>query len=142
MSNCGVTFALAEAGSTVDTDTGELTVQPYFAPVCRLDNGALAAIEVQLRGPKDGPLASADALKRAARAMDAKRELDVLAWGVARLESAVRLPMLVSMDVDSLAALDEATEEQLRLDIVVVTEAALVDSPARTLAAIDKARRD
>ncbi|WP_167735409.1 EAL domain-containing protein [Rhodococcus sp. 1R11] len=142
MSNCGVTFALAEAGSTVDTDTGELTVQPYFAPVCRLDNGALAAIEVQLRGPEDGPLASADALKRAARAMDAKRELDVLAWGVARLESAVRLPMLVSMDVDSLAAIDEATEEQLRRDIVVVTEAALVDSPARTLAAIDKARRD
>ncbi|MCX6492592.1 MAG: diguanylate phosphodiesterase, partial [Rhodococcus sp.] len=60
MSNYGVTFALAEVGSTVDTDTGELTVQPYFAPVCRLDNGALAAIEVQLRGPKDGPLASAD----------------------------------------------------------------------------------
>ncbi|WP_231893789.1 MULTISPECIES: EAL domain-containing protein [unclassified Rhodococcus (in: high G+C Gram-positive bacteria)] len=142
MSNCGVTFALAEAGSAVDTDTGELTVQPYFAPVCRLDNGALAAIEVQLRGPQNGPLASADALKRAARAMDAKRELDALAWGVARINQSVRLPMLVSMDVDSLAALDSATEEQLRRDIVVVTEAALVDSPARTLAAIDKARRD
>ncbi len=115
-------------------------MHPHFAPVCRLDNGALAAIEVQLRGPADGPLASAEALKRAARAMDAKRELDVLAWGVARINTSFSLPMLVSMDVESLAAIDEVTEEQLRRDIVVVTEAALVDSPARTLAAIEKAR--
>ncbi|MGV8873650.1 MAG: DICT sensory domain-containing protein [Rhodococcus sp. (in: high G+C Gram-positive bacteria)] len=137
-----MTFALAEAGSAVDTDTGELTVQPYFAPVCRLDNGALAAIEIQLRGPANGPLATAEALKRAARAMDAKRELDALAWRVARINATLRLPMLVSMDVESLDAIDEVTEEQLRRDIVVVTEAALVDSPARTLAAIDKARRE
>lgn len=115
-------------------------MHPYFAPVCRLDNGALAAIEIQLRGPENGPLASADALKRAARAMDAKRELDVLAWSVAKELSTVTLPMLVSMDLDSLAALDTATEEVLRRDIVVVTEDALVDNPARTLAAIDRAR--
>lgn len=137
-----VTFALAEAGSAVDTDTGELTVYPYFAPVCRLDNGALAAIEIQLRGHRDSPLASAEALKRAARAMDAKRELDALAWSVARTNCCVRLPMIVSMDVDSLSLVNSASQEHLRRDIVVVTEAALIGSPARTLTAIDRARRD
>ena len=79
-------------------EVGGLAVSPHTAAVRRLDNGALAALEVQLRGPADGPHATPEALRTVARAMNEKRELDHLTWDVAGTVAADGVPVLVPRD--------------------------------------------
>ncbi len=64
----------AEARTFTLFDDLELDMQ--FAPVCRLSDGALAAVELQLRGPSGTRLATAAALKRAARLVEEHPVLD------------------------------------------------------------------
>ncbi|MCQ4122036.1 DICT sensory domain-containing protein [Rhodococcus tibetensis] len=125
-------------------DTAErvdgLVVSPHTAAVRRLDNGALAALEVQLRGPSDGPLATPEALRTVARAMNEKRELDHLTWEVAGSVTADGVPVLVSIDLDSLPGLEGFATESPRRDIVVITAAILIADPSRALRAVADAR--
>ncbi|MDV7245878.1 MULTISPECIES: DICT sensory domain-containing protein [Rhodococcus] len=128
---------------SVDTaEVGGLAVSPHTAAVRRLDNGALAALEVQLRGPADGPLATPEALRTVARAMNEKRELDHLTWDVAGTVAADGVPVLVSIDLDSLPGLENraADPECQRREIVVVTAAIFTADPSRALRAVADAR--
>ena len=65
---------MADTRSFTLFDDLELNMQ--FAPVCRLSDGALAAVELQLRGPAGTRLATAAALKRAARLVEEHPVLD------------------------------------------------------------------
>ncbi|MGV9945453.1 EAL domain-containing protein [Rhodococcus aetherivorans] len=134
-------FVLSDPTRHADPEAAGLQVTPSYAPVRRLDSGALAAVEVQLRGPADGPLATAEALRVAARTMSEKRHLDRLKWSVAQSRPVRNVPALVAMDLESVESLDVPDSEGLRRDIVVITEESLTANPSRTLRAVADARR-
>ncbi|MCZ1070903.1 MULTISPECIES: EAL domain-containing protein [Rhodococcus] len=134
-------FVLADPSRPAVPGAAGLQVTPFYAPVRRLDSGALAAVEVQLRGPADGPLATAEALRAAARTMSEKRHLDRLKWSVAQSRPVRTVPALVAMDIESVETLDVPDAEGLRHDVVVITEESLIADPSRTLRAVADARR-
>ncbi|MDM7488215.1 EAL domain-containing protein [Rhodococcus sp. GXMU-t2271] len=133
-------FVLADPTRPAVPETVGLQVTPFYAPVRRLDSGALAAVEVQLRGPAGGPLATAESLRAAARTMSEKRHLDRLKWSVAQSRPIRNVPALVAMDLESVQTLDVPDAEGLRRDVVVITEASLIANPSRTLRAVVAAR--
>ncbi|MFL1592488.1 EAL domain-containing protein [Rhodococcus ruber] len=134
-------FVLADPTRPAVPETVGLQVTPFYAPVRRLDSGALAAVEVQLRGPAGGPLATAESLRAAARTMSEKRHLDCLKWSVAQSRPIRNVPALVAMDLESVETLDVPDAEGLRRDVVVITEESLIANPSRTLRAVADARR-
>ncbi|MFZ2173282.1 MAG: DICT sensory domain-containing protein [Rhodococcus sp. (in: high G+C Gram-positive bacteria)] len=137
--------------SLVDSSTRRdegLSVEAWYAPIRRLDNHALAGIEVQLRGPAGGPLATAHALRATARALCEKRELDRLTWSVAQSipgdggTAPGGVPTLVTVDLESIAGLDSAAGAPPGPHIAIITRESLTGDPARTLRAVAAARRD
>lgn len=114
-----------------------------FAPIRRLNDGALAGAELQVRGPSGSALGTAESLRRAARMMQQERALDrhkftFAATGTAQMIADV-LPLLVMVD---LASIDQSDLENSleRLAVSVQPDEMLAD-PQRTLARIDAARR-
>ena len=132
-------FSLA-TDPQVDAIAGGVPVQPCYAPIRRLDTQALAAVEVQLRGPADGPFATAQALQDAARAMSQKQLLDKLKWDFARSNELTGFPALVTIDLESVTGLDEDDAEALTHSVLVIADTTLVDKPAKTLEAVRCAR--
>lgn len=123
----------------------ELEVEMAFAPVRRLSDGALAAAELQLRGPGSSSLGTAHALRRAARLMEQKvafdrHKLQARDSEVAR-SVADTLPLLVTVDLESVTADDTAgVAGALERLVVSVSPAALLADPQRTLAMVAAAR--
>ncbi|WP_207840736.1 DICT sensory domain-containing protein [Williamsia soli] len=118
-----------------------------FAPVRRLADGALAAVELQVRGVAGSALSSADALRRATRLMEQKTALDqqkiVFADSAAARHISEILPVLIAIDLtsvpaDALKALTPASALQ-RL-VLSVSPAQLLARPHDMLAAIRAAR--
>ncbi|MBD0863057.1 EAL domain-containing protein [Gordonia sp. zg691] len=133
---------MSEARSFTLFDDLELSMQ--FAPVCRLSDGALAAVELQLRGPAGTRLATASALKRAARLVEEHPVLDERKRKMAtssRAQSIAKvLPLLVSLDLDLIDNLDAETARTLERHVMVVLPDAVERSPQRTLARVARAR--
>lgn len=117
-----------------------------FAPVCRLDTGALAAVELQLRGPARSQVSTAAALRRAARMMDQHRTLDRRTRDAATTDDAQAtakvLPLLVPLDLDLLDDLDPSVVGALERHVLVVLPEALERSPQQTLAKVARARTE
>ncbi|MAU83787.1 DICT sensory domain-containing protein [Gordonia sp. Z-3] len=130
-----------EGGFTLFED---LELHMQFAPVCRLTDGALAAVELQLRGPSGTRLGTADALRRAARLMEQHHVLDRRRRELARSARAQSvakiLPMLVGMDLELFDELGDDTVEVLERHVMVVLPSAVERSPQRTLARVARAR--
>ncbi len=118
-----------------------------FAPVRRLSDGALAAVELQVRGLAGSAMGTAEALRRAARLMEQKAPLDkqkmVFAGSPQSAELAEILPVLVTVDMDSIpqheldALLTPATLQRL---VFSVSPAQLLHRPHETLGAVREAR--
>ncbi len=114
-----------------------------FAPIRRLSDGALAAAELQVRGPSGSALGTAESLRRAARMMQQEHALDRHKLSFAASDTAQMiadvLPLLVMVDLGSVdqADLENSLE---RLAVSVRPEEMLAD-PQRTLRKIDGARR-
>lgn len=117
-----------------------------FAPVCRLSDGAVAAVELTLRGPSGTRLGTARALRRAARLMDQHRVLDARKRDFATTPTAQSLakilPLLVPVDLELIDGLDENTIDTLQRHVLVVLPDAVERSPQRTLARVARARRE
>lgn len=118
-----------------------------FAPVRRLDDGALAAAELQLRGRLGSAMGSAHALRRAARMMEQKSAFDRHKIGEGASPEArsiaETLPLLVTVDLDSVSSGDEggqAVDGALERLVVSVSPSALLSDPQRTLAKVAAAR--
>ncbi|GAC69450.1 EAL domain-containing protein [Gordonia soli] len=121
-----------------------------FAPVRRLDDGSLAAAELQLRGLAGSALNTPDSLRRAARLMEQKPAFDrqkVEFSGSAPARAvADLLPLLVTLDMESIqtdpstAAAFSATDESLQRLVLSVSPDRLIADPQRTLAAVAEAR--
>ena len=62
--------------SVLAADDLSMEVVMQFAPVRRLSDGALAAVELQVRGLAGSAMGTAEALRRAARLMEQKAPLD------------------------------------------------------------------
>ena len=122
----------------------DLELHMQFAPVCRLSDGALAALELQVRGPAGTRLSTADALRRAARMVEQHTVLDdrkrLLAHSSRAQSVAKILPLLVSLDLDLIDLVDDATAEVLERHVMVVAPDAVTRSPQRTLARVARAR--
>ncbi|ANY21686.1 DICT sensory domain-containing protein [Gordonia terrae] len=122
----------------------DLELHMQFAPVCRLSDGALAAVELQLRGPAGTRLATAAALKRAARLVEEHPVLDERKRKMAasqRAQSLAKiLPLLVSLDLDLIDNLDAETTRSLERHVMVILPDAVERSPQRTLARVARAR--
>lgn len=133
---------MSEARSFTLFDDLELAMQ--FAPVCRLSDGALAAVELQLRGPSGTRLATAAALKRAARLVEEHRVLDERKRKMAtspKAQSVAKiLPLLVSLDIDLIDNLDDTTVDTLERHVMVIQPETVSDNPQRTLARVARAR--
>lgn len=115
-------------------------MRPCFAPIRRLDNDTLVAVEVQLRGMPDGPFATAQALRAAARAMSQQRHLDKLKWEHANSLDLAGFPALVTLDLASVAGLDRSDSEILTHAVLVIADTTLIERPADTLDAVRHAR--
>ena len=130
--------------SAVPADTeaafGGLVVEAELAPIHRLDTGALSAVELQLRGPEGSSLHDATALSEAARAMHQKSVLDRIKWQRAGRHAGSTVPHLITVDLDSLDELDALGDRREPSTIALITEQALIASPARTLRTIAVAR--
>ena len=130
--------------SAVPADTeaafGGLVVEAELAPIHRLDTGALSAVELQLRGPEGSSLHDATALSEAARAMHQKSVLDRIKWQSAGRHAGSTVPHLITVDLDSLDELDALGDRREPSTIALITEQALIASPARTLRTIAVAR--
>ena len=122
----------------------DLELHMQFAPVCRLSDGALATLELQVRGPAGTRLSTADALRRAARMVEQHTVLDdrkrLLAHSSRAQSVAKILPLLVSLDLDLIDVVDDATAEVLERHVMVVAPDAVTRSPQRTLARVARAR--
>lgn len=123
-----------------ETAFGGLVVETEFAPIHRLDNGALSAVEVQLRGPEGSSLHDATALSETARAMHQKSVLDRIKWQRAGNHPDSAVPHLVTVDLDSLDELGALGDRPEPARVVLITERSLIASPARTLRTIAAAR--
>jgi EAL domain-containing protein (putative c-di-GMP-specific phosphodiesterase class I) len=136
------------AMSTPFSELLGLDVSMHFAPIRRLDNGALAGAELQLAGPKNSALSSATALRRAAQLMAQRSEFDHHKQVMARTESARavadRLPLLVTLDSQSRSLIDtpEYVDGAGALERMVVTIDAqsVLSDPHHALAAAAAAR--
>lgn len=118
-----------------------LPVRTTFAPVHHLGTGHLAAVDVQLRGEGDGPLAASPALRAVARAMSDTSTLDRMRSHALDGHPASAVPALVTVDVGSLEQLQPTAEPRGdRQEIVVITDHALASDPARALRLIAAAR--
>ncbi|AZG46844.1 DICT sensory domain-containing protein [Gordonia insulae] len=130
-----------ESGFTLFED---LELHMQFAPVCRLSDGSIAAVELQLKGSSGTRLGTADALRRAARLMEQHHVVDVRRRQFARSARAQSvakiLPLLVGMDLDLFDELEDATVDALERQILVVLPSAVTSSPQRTLARVARAR--
>ncbi len=118
-----------------------------FAPVRRLSDGALAAVELQVRGLAGSAMGTAESLRRAARLMEQKAALDkqkmVFAESPQADELAEILPVLIAIDMDSIAVDDlEAlpTPPTLQRLVFSVSPAQLLSRPHEMLAAVAAAR--
>ncbi|GAB22611.1 hypothetical protein GOPIP_031_02320 [Gordonia polyisoprenivorans NBRC 16320 = JCM 10675] len=133
----------AESGFTLFDD---LELHMQFAPVCRLHDGAVAAVELTLRGPTGTRLGTARALRRAARLMEQHQILDRRKSEYAATPTAQSiakiLPLLVPMDLELIDGLDDGTCERLEQRVLVVLPDAVERSPQRTLARVARARRE
>lgn len=122
----------------------DLELHMQFAPVCRLSDGAVAAVELQLRGPAGTRVGTARALRRAAWLMDQHRVLDTRKRDFASTATAQSvakiLPLLVPLDLDLIDGVDEATVDVLERHVMVVTPGAVERSPQHTLARVARAR--
>ncbi|MGC5257913.1 DICT sensory domain-containing protein [Gordonia sp. DT218] len=132
---------VTESGFTLFED---LELHMQFAPVCRLTDGAVAALELQLRGPSGTRLGTADALRRAARLMEQHHVIDRRRHEFARSARArsvaTVIPLLVAMDLELLDDLEGDTMDTLERQIMVVMPSAVSRSPQRTLARVARAR--
>ncbi|SNT30050.1 EAL domain-containing protein [Rhodococcoides kyotonense] len=119
-----------------------LEVSMQFAPVRRLDDAALAAVELQLRGPDGTALASAEAVRRAAQMMDQRADYDGLKLAKSRssVASAVagQLPLLVTVDSQSQIALDSGVGPE-RI-VVTVNVSDVLTNPHDALRRVQAAR--
>lgn len=126
-----------------DSFVGALEVGMQFAPIRRLRDRVLAGAELQIRGPRGSALRTAEALRHAARLMQQERALDRHKFAFARSEraqaTAARLPLLVSVDLDSIDAIDQAVGAE-RLAVSVRPDEVL-HSPHRTMTKVAAARR-
>ncbi|GAC00914.1 hypothetical protein GONAM_20_00570 [Gordonia namibiensis NBRC 108229] len=122
----------------------DLELHMQFAPVCRLSDGALAAVELQLRGPAGTRLATAAALKRAARLVEEHPVLDERKRKMAthpRAQSLAKiLPLLVNLDLELIDNLDDETTQTLERHVMVIVPDSVERSPQRTLARVARAR--
>ncbi|MFD0925410.1 EAL domain-containing protein [Williamsia deligens] len=114
-----------------------------FAPIRRLRDRVLAGIELQVRGPRGSALGTAEALRHAARLMQQEMALDRHKFAFARSDraqtAAARLPLLVSVDLDSVD-LDAVEVGSERLAISIRPDEVL-HSPHRTMTKVTAARR-
>lgn len=114
-----------------------------FAPVRRLTDGALAAAELQVRGPAGSALSTAESLRHAARLMQQEHILDHHKFAFAATEQAQTiadiLPLLVTVDLDSVD--DDDLEPSLERLAVSVQPDEMLHSPQRTMAKVAAARR-
>ncbi|MGW5521972.1 DICT sensory domain-containing protein [Gordonia sp. NPDC003950] len=122
----------------------ELELHMQFAPVCRLSDGAVAAVELTLRGPTGTRVGTSRALRRAARLMDQHRVLDnrkrEFAASPQAQSLAKILPLLVHLDLELVDGLDDDTLDVLERHVMVVLPDAVERSPQRTLARVARAR--
>ncbi|MBS9375236.1 EAL domain-containing protein [Rhodococcus sp. B50] len=130
----------ADAAADAEAAFGGLVVETELAPIHRLDNGALSAVELQLRGPEGSSLHDATALSETARAMHQKPVLDRIKWQRAGRHSQSAVPHLITVDLDSLDELGVLDDRPEPVTVVLITEQALIASPARTLRTIAAAR--
>ncbi|WP_338124410.1 DICT sensory domain-containing protein [Rhodococcoides kroppenstedtii] len=118
-------------------------VQMQFAPVRRLEDGALAGAELQVRGPSGTALGTASALRHAAQLMGQRADLDEYKHRHARTPLARtvadHLPLLVTIDSESPLAAEPATEG-LERTIVTVDATDVLRNPHRALARVVSAR--
>lgn len=118
-----------------------------FAPVRRLSDGALAAVELQVRGLAGSAMGTAESLRRAARLMQQKASLDkqklAFADSPQAAELAEILPVLVTVDMDSVPEheLDRLpTPPALQRLVFSVSPAQLLSRPHEMLGAVKAAR--
>ncbi|MBD1320291.1 DICT sensory domain-containing protein [Gordonia hankookensis] len=131
----------AEDGFTLFED---LELHMQFAPVCRLTDGAVAALELQLRGPSGTRLGTADALRRAARVMEQHHVIDRRRHEFARSARArsvaTIVPLLVATDLELLDQFEDDATDTPGRQIMVVMPSALSRNPQHTLARVARAR--
>jgi len=124
-----------------------MEVVMQFAPVRRLSDGALAAVELQVRGLAGSAMGTAESLRRAARLMQQKASLDkqklAFADSPQAAELAEILPVLVTVDMDSVPEheLDLLpTPPALQRLVFSVSPAQLLSRPHEMLGAVKAAR--
>lgn len=115
-----------------------------FAPVRRLEDGALAAAALQLRGRASSSVRTSEELRRAARLMQQQLELDqrtqqFAAHAVARTV-AETLPLLVPIDLTSIDDLLDPVESPLHRLMVTVLPDTVLRAPQHALAMVARAR--
>ncbi|GAA1013492.1 hypothetical protein GCM10009551_100160 [Nocardiopsis tropica] len=122
-----------------------IEVEMTFAPVRRLSDGALAAVELQLHGTAGSALESAHEARRAMRLLEQKDRLDTAKAQSAADPSATALaravPLIGALDAfaldDVLAAHPVDAGQRV---VVSVSSRLFIDSPHETMAAISSAR--
>ncbi|MBT0567758.1 EAL domain-containing protein [Williamsia sp. CHRR-6] len=114
-----------------------------FAPVRRLSDGALAAAELQVRGPAGSALSTADSLRHAARLMQQDHLIDrhKLAYAASSEVKSISevLPLLVTVDLASADTAD--LDPDLERLAVSVQADEVLRNPQQTLAKVAAARR-
>ncbi|MGV9860513.1 DICT sensory domain-containing protein [Gordonia sp. NPDC003425] len=124
-----------------------ISLYPQITPVCRLSDGALVATTLEVHGPPGTSLASATALRRAARMMaqepilDARRSRFLASDPVRGL--AARVPLFVGLDIGlyrSGWAPLESTTARASHQVMTITPQALADQPREVLRVVDAAR--
>lgn len=121
----------------------EVTMQ--YAPVRRLDDNALAGVELQPRGPRGTALSSPESLRRTAALMDQRAELDKHTQRVADSSHirnlAAHLTVLVAIDAHS-TLLDPDHLVTRRAEVVVTVDSEhVLRDPHRALSRMANARR-
>ncbi|BDD80340.1 hypothetical protein TPB0596_01030 [Tsukamurella pulmonis] len=116
-----------------------------LAPVRRLDDGVLAAVELQLRGARGGSLGSAQDLRRAVRMVDQKRDFDLLKAECTSdpLVDHVhrRIPVITTFDTPHVdESVDLLAPDRLIRVLASVPARAFTAAPHATIATIARAR--
>lgn len=115
-----------------------------FAPVRRLDDGALVAAALRLRGGESSSARMAEDLRRAARLMQQQFELDErtqrFAHDAAARTVAEALPLLVPIDLTSMDELLDPVDSPLHRLMVTVRPDTVLHAPQRALDMVARAR--
>ncbi|AEF39280.1 DICT sensory domain-containing protein [Hoyosella subflava] len=129
-------FVSAPSGAA-ESETSGIPVEVVYAPIRRLYDGVLTAVDVQLRGPAGSTLAAPRALREAARSMQETKALDTIKLSTGLVATEVPVLFTIDLDAPPATALPPTAHQ-----VVTITHDAFSAHPAQALRAVTAARSD